>query len=94
MKKKKSCKREFEAVEQECPFTCHYAVFEKGCFSSICYCTNGTRASLVASALSYFLSSEEGVKWSKETDSKNRKEHAKFLKREFGIKSKKENYRK
>ena len=56
--------------ENPCEFTksmlnfhCEWAVYPKGGDSSICYCTDKFRASMIATALTSWWKSKDGQKW-------------------------------
>jgi hypothetical protein len=53
----------YDIVRQACPFTCNYAVYGRGRWSSLCYATDEVRADLIASALALFAASPEGAEW-------------------------------
>jgi len=56
-------KNPFEASEVYMNFRCDWGVYPKGSNSSICYCTDKLRATMVATALTFWWSSADGQRW-------------------------------
>jgi hypothetical protein len=52
---------QFEVDEPALFFKCHYAVFQKGGGTSVCYTTGKDQAKLIAEALAFYLRHKKGA---------------------------------